>query len=251
MQADNRIFQSSKLKKFFFFVFIFVFQTGARSRRSVLERALRAVAAAARRLEEAALDGLLLALDVLVGALVAAAAAGGAVEEAALLNLARERVTVRLGARALEQVLGVLGVTVAEARAPGAVVGRHARSIIILIIPDAELLLSGGFEDRCGRGRRDRQSTRAALGAGTGCGNPVLRPAEVAPADRAVLHRRRNGGRSALDDGDSGGAVRVRDRIHKGRQRARLRHRDAQRRDGARARVLGEGGELVAVARHF
>ena len=217
----------------------------------MLERALRTVAAAARRLEEAALDGLLLAGDVLVGALGTGAAAGGAVEEAALLNLARERVTVRLGDGALTEIDGVLRIAVAEARTPGAVVAGDARGIIILVVPDAELLLLSGRPHWCGGRRRNRQSTRAALGAGTGCGNPVLRPAEVAPADRAVLHRRRNGGRSALDDGDSGGAVRVRDRIHKGRQRARLRHRDAQRRDGARARVLGEGGELVAVARHF
>jgi len=144
---------------------------------AVLVDALRPAAAAAGRLEEAALNLLLGALDVLVGAVCAGAAAVAAVKEAALLGLA---VLVEVDLL-LEHPLGAanplgllrLGVRVV----PGAEVRRL-------------LLDHSGKAD--GRHRaNDRgglwNSQALALVARTLLGDPIVCPREVAPTDVGVF----------------------------------------------------------------
>lgn len=146
----------------------------------MLVDARRAAAAAARRLEEAALNLLLGTLDVLVGARGTGAAAVDAVEEAALLGLT-VGVEVNL---LLEHPLGAADPLLLRVR-----IG------VRRVVPGAEVL---GLLDH-GRKAHGRGGTHDGLGlwdsqalALVACallGDPLLGPGDVAPTDVRVIER--------------------------------------------------------------
>ena len=155
----------------------------------MLVDARRAAAAAARRLEEAALNLLLGTLDVLVGARGTGAAAVDAVEEAALLGLT-VGVEVNL---LLEHPLGAADPLLLRVR-----IG------VRRVVPGAEVLGlldhgrkahgRGGTHDGLGRGGTHDglglwDSQALALVACALLGDPLLGPGDVAPTDVRVIER--------------------------------------------------------------